>query len=289
MTKRFRPRFDSLESRALLSAAAVVHEWPASAIGPIQPGWIRDVTLAMTFNPTAPLLGFTFQASLSGNVNGPFTAMSTTWTDTVTYGGFTSPPASLPGAIWNVSITATIPGTYTVTAVTTWMSTNPTVLPPAPTPTTARVTVPVPSAVVKFSGMGTEVPPGTIITVADDIFAGGQPMGGSFAGYLQEFVPPSTYFDGSMDAGTGGWWQTGSGSFYLAGGTLYDQQMYPGTTPGGTTWADTPVGTICTWSQQLQAVWYMPTTVGTNARFSVNLTTLSWTWSKVNATQWTTN
>ena len=52
-------------------------------------------------------------------------------------------------------------------------------------------------------------------------------------------------------------------------------------------WATIPLGEICSFTQQLQVVWSMPTTQSGGAQnFTVSLPSLDWVWSKVDATHW---
>jgi hypothetical protein len=309
---RWRPQFDLLESRALLSAAVPLHYYAADFIGPPQPGWLpvaddsapsaaKTMPLTMTINPAAPALGSSFVCTLTNpNGSGPFVAISTSWTVTVSYKGDTTPPTVVVGAIWNASVIASIPGDYAIEATTTWMSSNFTIAPPAPTVTNGQVTIPPPSRISKdvndWSG-STTAPPLSAITVLDQIFAGDQPLGGSFAGWIEEYIPAYTFYDGSIGSGTGGWWASGSYSFMRSGSYLYDQQMFSGSTapPTPTFWPAIPVGqVICTWTQEFQAHWWMPvaataTTPAGNAFETATINSLSWTWSKVDANNWTTN
>jgi hypothetical protein len=247
------------------------------------------VSLGMTFAPLPPALGGTFVATLSTPPPGPYIALSTSWTETVSFRGVTTPVLNLVGSVFSATVNVSIPGNYVVTAVTSFMSTNWTTPGPAPAATTASVNVLPPDVVVKAGGMGTPAAPMTAIQVTDQVSAGGQPLGGMFAGWIEEYVPAYTFFDGSIGPGTGGWWGTGSAGFMRSGPNLYDQQLFNGATAGGTTWDAIPVGTICTWTQELQASWIMPSDAGLNVPFSVPLTTLSWTWSKTDALHWTTN
>jgi hypothetical protein len=54
-------------------------------------------------------------------------------------------------------------------------------------------------------------------------------------------------------------------------------------------WSGIPVGPLGTFTQELQYDWIMSTTAGTNHAFSVPLTTLTWTWTKVDANDWDAN
>jgi hypothetical protein len=222
---------------------------------------------------------------LSYNPNGPYTPISTAWTVQVAYGGSNSPVYAVSGgAPLNASIDAKYPGTYTVTAVASYMSTNPTVNPPGRQTTTGTLSVPAPSGVAKDGPLGVRTNFMTSIWITDPVTALGLPIGPTFVGWSQENIPPINFPNGYVASGTNGWWpQNGpEPSFYVtSSSTISDQfSMDEAELP------NFPVGVLCTFTQRLQMAWEMPTEGGGYATFTVPLGSLTWTWSKVDASNW---
>jgi len=246
-----------------------------------------DLITGMTINPAAPPLGSTFTATLTNNPSPTYFPISTTWSYSVSYGGFTSPTVNVAGSLLSSSLFASVPGTYTITAVTTYQTTNPTDSPPPPTTTTTTVTIPIPNTVTKGGAVGTPAPPNSAIQIVDTVYAGGVQVGSMAAGMVQENILPFTWWDGTP--GGGGGWGPAAPSFQFSfwGGQIHDQFMF---SPPLGVWAGIPVGTtLCSFTQELQYVWSMSTTTAGDQTFTVPLTTLSWTWTKVDANDWEAN
>jgi hypothetical protein len=268
---------ESLEGRSLMSAAI---GYPAGFIGPI----LRDVQSTMTFNPKAPVLGTTFQANLTFQGGGTYWPVSTQWSWTISYNGFTTAPGG-SGATLQAVIIAQIPGTYDITAVTTFMSTNPTACPP-PQTTTGEVKISAADTATKGGQVRVPVANGTFAQIQDTITAVGDPIGGSAVGMMQYNVPAFKDWNGKQNPGTNGQWlpTAPSAQFYVQGGVLYDQQLC---NIAAADWNGIPVGGyLRDWSQELRWVWSMTDAQGVNHTFTAELNTLSWSWTKVSATRW---
>jgi len=271
---RFRPVLDQLEERSLM---------------------VFGLVTGMTLTPNPPRLGNMVNASLKVGSPGPFVPSATTWTWQVSYGGATSPLGTASsGGVLGASFGTPYPGTETIVAVTSYSSSNPTVPPPAPTTFSSSVVVPAPSSAAKGGGVGVPTAFGTGIWMTDLVLAGGDAIGPLFAGVIQESIPPVYYTGGGPYSGTliapgTGWWPPSPAStFYFSSydSSLHDLFNYF-TTPS--VWGTIPVGRICAFTQALRFAWTMPTSGGGSASFTAPLPSISWAWSKVDATHWQVN
>lgn len=131
---------------------------------------------------------------------------STSWTYTISYGGFTSPTINLAGSVTTAVLpAATVPGTYTFTAVTSYVSYNPSAAPPPPTTMTGSFTIAPPDTAAKGGAINTPTMVGTAAQISDPLYAAGQPIGSNVAGTVQNHIPTFTYYDGTQ-GGTGSNW-----------------------------------------------------------------------------------
>ncbi len=256
-----------------------------------------DSVTGMTLTPSSPIIGTEFSATLTvNNVGATWYPASTTWTYTVSYGGMTTAPASVAGQtqVLSATIQDPTPGTYTVTAVTSYASTNYSVAPPDPTTTTATVAIASPTIVAKKGGRYAPAGFQSFITVTDTVSSSAGRVGPYIAGQVQENILQYNGYDKTIYPGTNGWYpQLGgsSASFYLANGLLNDQMgsaIQFNYAPA--LWNAIPIGTaFITYTQDLQYTWVMSGYLGGTFQdkvFSVPLGSLSWSWVKVSATTW---
>jgi hypothetical protein len=126
--------------------------------------------------------------------------------------------------------------------------------------------------------VGIPTNPNLAIQIVDAVTAGGLPIGQGFVGMAQEGILPFTWSDGTPGAGSGGWVPNlPSSSFNLNNSAINDQFQLPGI--GGPWFGLQPVGTLCTFTQNLQIIWDMPDIgTGKNQLCTATLTTLTWTW-----------
>ncbi len=290
---------ETLEPRiALSSAIPQLPTYPPGFIGPISRRVAtadiapihQDIITGMTLSSTTPALGSPIGATLTSTIKDPTNLpLATTWTVSISYGGFTSVPFTVAGAPTSFSTNAAVPGTYTITAVTTYMSTNPTVGPHAPTTVSATATVAVPTTATKATGMGTPTSWIAGLQVTDTIGTPNGPLGMSVGGEFEENIAPGVGAGGVEYGGTDGEWFPNSYgmSWYIQGSTLFDTMGLPGMPVA--TWQAIPVGaTLITYTQQLQFYWEMSTPTGQQS-FTAPLNSLTWTWTKVGTWTWTAN
>jgi hypothetical protein len=324
--RRVRPTVEVLETRVQLSTIMLV-DYPWNFVGPIpvgayriaspgtptgsSPGGARPLLVTgMTLTPAAPVVGGNITANLSNNTTGAtYSATSTVWTMTIAYttGGstYTTPALSIgAGSVLNTTLTASVPGTYTVTAVTSYTSFNPTVAPPSPTTTTATATVAAPNGVVKGGAINQPTNYPMAVQLVDQVQAGGNNVGSMMVGLAQEDIPGYSFNGGPPIEGTGGWYpgdEDGpSVQFNLTAGKIYDQvgpvsmtaaywaslPIQPPPAPGAP-----PVTPAVTWTQNLQILWNMTSTNSTTGvsddyPFTASLGSLNWSLYKINATKY---
>ncbi len=198
----FRPLLESVESRIMLSTLApqpryVHHEkhpnlavhvhHPVTPIGRAPVLTPMDIVVNIAANTNSPVLGGTINLSLTTTPAPNFVITGTMWTYNVTYSGVTSAyltPQS-PGLL-NATVYLSVPGTYTVTAVTTYRDSNPSGPSHAPTKVTTTFTVPPPSAIAKDGGVNTPIPIGALDQLVDDINTPNGPLGSFAPGLFQE-------------------------------------------------------------------------------------------------------
>ena len=279
---RFRPNLERLDGRCLLSGGVV----PFGFIGPPRAGWVRippPLADGVSFNGP-PRLGWIMEADLDYTTRPGVYPVGTTWTETVTYQSSTSTPTQLSGGVYSCDFTTWVPGTYTLTAVTTYQLANPTAgSPPAPTTADGSIFIPAPDTVVK--GTAQPAGPNSAVIITDSVLAGGEPVGPYFAALAEENIPTFTWWNGTVQS-SGGWGPSVPNmQFNWASGRLSDQFALPsGLSPGN--WGGIPIGTVlCTFTQQTGFEWGMTTPSGNDTFFALT-TTLSWTWTKINANQW---
>lgn len=301
------PAIEAMESRVQLSATTPL-TYPWDFDGPLPTGAARAeysnlpsgemslpgghispmLVTGMSFNPgaPAPVLGGTITAALTYPTTGPplsYVLASTTWTYDISYGGFTSPTVNLAGSVTTATLSASVPGLYTFTSVTSYVSYNPTAAPPPPTTMTGFVNIAPPDTAIKGGAVNTPTTINTAAQMSDPVYAAGQPIGSMVAGLMQENILAFTYFDGAQSGGNGWYPSAPSAQFQLLQGKIKDQQAYF----AGSSWNTLANGgTICNFTQQLRFQWNMSTTAGTNQTFTVYLNSLTWTWVKDSATEW---
>jgi hypothetical protein len=305
-THRYRPRCDELESRALLSALPIADQAVVyfSDYGGITPAETRTagalggstqvvVNGVMTISPASPNLGQPFDATLGTKTYPNAGVKATTWTYTISYGGYTTPSKEGNAGYLSSSFIASIPGIYTIRADTSYTSTNPAVPPPPDTISTAKVNVPVPTTAAKtLTGASSPVTFGSTLQVVDTISTGLGPVGPWTTVTMQEDIPQVHWWNGTVTAGTNGWVPAAPNpGFELMQGKLYDAigPTQFGLTPAE--WNSAPIGYLGSFTQQLRAVWTMsgsktPGGPITNEQFCVTLNSLTWTFSKVSSMQW---
>ncbi|MGC8639681.1 MAG: hypothetical protein ACP5XB_07350, partial [Isosphaeraceae bacterium] len=247
-----------------------------------------DIVTGITSSPASPVLGAAANFTLTTTPAPQFPIASTAWSFTITYGGVTSLDQN-PNMSTNTTalVYLPLPGEYTVTAVTTYSSTNPSVAPPGPTTEVAYVNVSPPDHVAKWNIPG---PAGyqTAEQVTDIVTSSGSQVGPYMGGLIQENIAHYDYYTGGIQLpGTGGWYpQTGgyTNTWRVTSGMLYDTEALVGQTQAG--WNAIPVGTaFITYTQQLQYAWTMTAADGQHD-FTVSLPSLNWSWVKVSTTQW---
>ncbi len=243
-----------------------------------------DIVVSMSPSTTTPALGGTLRFTLTTTPAPNFVITGTTWTYTVTYNGFTSAtltPQS-PGLL-NATVYLSVPGMYTVTAVTTYMDSNPSGPRHSPTTVTSLVDVPPPSAITKDGGIDTPIAWTAADLLTDDIATPNGPLGSFAAGLFQENL--TNVFTTISITFAQGWGPSVYGlSWNVTAPHLYDSVGVPGMTAAQ--WAAIPVGTAyVAYTQELQYTWEMSTNQGQES-FTVGLPALNWMWTKVDATHW---
>lgn len=286
-----RPFCEQLEARIALSALSV---YPVGFMGPIPAGATMAAAAApapaMTFGPRVPNLGSRFSVTVTVPI-APGTAVKSCVFDyTIEYDDFTSNAiVSSGGNGLSTQIAASVPGQYEVQAVVTFQRTAPGAIVPADIVLEESVDVPVPTTVTKATGLNTPAYEDADIMVTDTVSSSLGQIGTYVSVTIQEAIPFYLVYPGDESIkGTNGWYPPSgvtSAQFYLAAGTLHDAI---GGVPSLANWADVPIGgEVATYWQDLQYVWRMTGTdedgVGSNELFDVELTTLSWTITKVSA------
>ncbi|AMV36548.1 hypothetical protein [Planctomyces sp. SH-PL62] len=292
---------ERLESRIQLSTAASLIEYPADFMGPIPPverdfgvqpmQWVSGITLSSA----TPTLGQGLSATLSVDNFGGFMIASTTWTYTISYGGYTS-LSSTPPMKTNTSATVylPVPGIYEIKAVTTYTSTNPSAPPPPPTTKTATATVLPPTTATPFAGFDTPIFLGSSTEVMSDVTSSTGKIGVYATGMIQERIPFFIDANGGIQEFNPDWFPPNdpTTSFRLSNGVLFDQVAAGYTHLGGVgvDWNTIPIGgTFVTYGQELRYKWKLTALVGGNATpvdFDVPLDTLSWKMVKTSAFHW---
>jgi len=233
------------------------------------------------------MLAVNATASVTATPTGPWTINTSTWTESISFGGLSTPSTTIGGNNLSVAFVTSVPGIYTFVETTTYNSTNPSVGPCPPSVVTGAVTIPAPTIANKWLGALTPTSFGTARTLVDTVStANGTMMGGmSGAMAVQELVGVTTYWDGSTDPVFPGWGPPlPSVQFNLTMGKIQDQVM-----PGDHNWAGAPIGVYSTYTQQLQISWQMTvvTPAGlVNQTFSVPLSSLQWSIVKDSASEW---
>jgi hypothetical protein len=257
----------------------------------------RRELLAVTgiefLNMDPPKLGIMAAVSLQGTSDRGLIADETIWTYQVCYNGDESAVINVDSQnVWNAQIPAEIPGQLIVTATTYYTSTLLPISPPQPTTVSTSVFIPVPDLVTKGPQVGQPAALGTGIKLLNPITAGGQKIGMLAMGSVQEKIDPFKLADGTELDGTDGEWAPvdPGGSFGLSTATSTIKDVQYLDAPAAT-WATIAAGGKVTpdgWIQQLQYSWTMAGPGG-NFEYSEPLNSLTWTWTKVDDSHWTTN
>ena len=242
--------------------------------------------MTLGFASGSPLVGTNFSAALTINPIAPQTIANINWTMSIVVanGGntYTTPPLFLGTGTGTVmpSISASVPGTYTVTAVITYQSTNPSASPGPPTTVSASASFAAPDGVIKGGAMlNTPVPLGQSVQAVDTVTAGGTPVGSLLTGMAQESINGQPWYPPAPSA-----------SFSLASGHIVDQM---GWGAGDPNWNTTPISATVpafTYNQALQISWTLTGTnqngVFDNYAVTDSLGNLTWSWYKLSATTW---
>ena len=244
------------------------------------------VTGKVTFTLKPPQLGQLFQADLKYISSPNYNIAGTTWSQITTYKGFTTGPVPLTGSRLTADMVSDVPGSYKVTAITTYVSVNPSVPPPAATTVTGQIVIPAPTVAIKKTGQGQPTALNGSRQMTYSVTAGGEPVGQYFIGHIQENILPFKYWDGTPGGGHG--WQPTNPSqqFNFNNSTINDQFAY---SLNESEWEGLPVGTvIATFTQELRFTWMM-STPAMNQPESERITTFTWTWIKVDDLSWEAN
>jgi hypothetical protein len=278
--------FDALEARAMLAVGGVV---PANFIGPPQPGWVRaavplDIVHDLTYNPNPPWLGEVVQVTLHDIwISKHFHAVSTKWTDTIAYGGLTTPVGTMwGGGLSSCGITTVIPGTYTITAVTTYASDDGGPPPPPVTDTGSFQIAPPDDAVKGGPGLGVPTEWMASVNIEDPVKAGGGSVGSYFYGLAQQDLTDIVWWDGTKKPDSGWMPEKPNPDFLWTNGVIYELMS---TGLGPFDWAPLKVGATCTFTQKLRFEWPFNSTKGL-VYFVSSVFELDWTFTKVDANDW---
>jgi hypothetical protein len=293
---RRRPSIEILETRSLLTSIpyATFLEGKAELLRAFhhqpQPALITGAQV----NPNPVILGNTFMVSLINSPSPYFQPRSTSWSHQIFFRvpgqTYSSPVTVDSGSTLYLTMNASIPGFYAITAVTTYMSINPNLQPPPPTTTTLNVTVNSPSTVTKGSGPGSSAALGMTILMVDPVFSADGRIGAA-GGSIEEKIDPFTWWDNEAGGNTA-WGSSGYPSLFIGlsgtAGAARDQQNFNLDTIEQGIWYLTDVGeTLATFTQELRYVWQMPTLeTGTILTFTQQLNSLSWTLTKSGTSTW---
>jgi len=258
MKRLFRPRVEHLEGRHMLATATGIN-----------------------FPVQAPVLGRMFSADRVA-ITSPAKVISTSWTEQIVFRSYLTPIMNLPNGPLSTTLVSTIPGTYTVTATSSYQSSNPTVGPPPTTTVSNTITIPAPDAVTKGGGVGVPTRADTIRMMTDPVTAGGQPIEGYFIGQIQESIVPFLWWDGT-GGGSATWGPSAlSPTFYFAQSNVNDGFMEA----ANTAFTAAPPGQVlCSFTQEFRFVFTMTTTAG-DVSVTIPLNSLSWSWVKTDTTHW---
>jgi hypothetical protein len=231
-------------------------------------------------------LGVSGSADLIYTLSSDYGIVSTQWTESILFQGSTSQKLSLSGSPLSTSFESTIPGTYVITAYTTYQATHQGVAPLAPTAVSGSITIPTPDHVNTESGLGEPASPNSAIQISDYVSAGGFNIGPFFSGLAQENISTITYYTGVTVTSTV--WDPNSPTqnFYFAAGnsTIEDRMFLGGSIPA---WNSIPVGTtICDFTQQLRFQINFLDSSNTLVTKKVSLGSLYFSWVKNSATTW---
>jgi hypothetical protein len=195
-----------------------------------------------------------------------------------------------------VNITASVPGTYTIVAVTSYYSINPSAPAPANTTVQGIFDVPPPTSVTPYAGTGVNVDLGSTVLIQSSVSTALGELGPYAVGTMQENISAFNFSNGVTDPGTGGWYPGPAGpsgspsvQFNLTDGTLNDA-VGIGAAAGNGAFAATAVGsTIDTYTQQLRYS-YMITDASTGEHeVVIPLPSLSFTLTKTGANTYSVN
>ena len=261
----FRPALQELEPRHLLRATGI------QFLSPPRLGTRQAVQLIESAEP------------------GLYT-VATTWSYQTAYGGFTSPTHQIESPdVAGAVIPAVIPGTLTVFAVVSYQTSYPNGNPVQPNTVFASIYLNPPDTVTKGGAIGVPIALGSTAQLSLAVTAAGQPIGQYANGSVLELLSEIDYTNDNKVAADPDFGPLDpSESFYFnpRTSTIIDQQM---PIANGDAWNDFADGKSVLkqpFTQQLEYVWSMSTTLQTNQPFSVCLTTLSWNWSRIDATHW---